>query len=65
MKKKVEASYITLWKPVLDGQKDIEKLWFYLKMVHIEQLMTHTNSLNTKAFFFFQVFSVSQVALGN
>lgn len=59
MKKKVEASYITLWKPVLDGQKDIEKLWFYLKMVHIEQLMTHTNSLNTKAFFFSSFCSVT------
>ena len=64
MKKKVEASYITLRKPVLDGQKDIEKLWFYLKMVHVEQLMTYTNSRNTKAFCF-QFFAVSQVALGN
>ena len=63
MKKKVEASYITLWKPVLDGQKDIKKLWFYLKMVHIEQVMTHPKSLNTKAFFFFKCLQCHRLLL--
>ena len=38
-RKNLEASYIALWKPNLNGQKDFERLVF-LEMVSLDQLMT-------------------------